>query len=158
MEDPVTNKILISRVVRFDENGVVHESRLENKETNEEEQGNSEHRKTKRNMKMTREDNEERDSDENGEQRKTKRNMKMTREDNEERDSDENGEQRLCDVTEKCKKRQIKTPGKFSDYELYCAYCFIAEEPTDYEDALERGNGWKEAINNELKPREKYTT
>ncbi|KAK9693876.1 Reverse transcriptase (RNA-dependent DNA polymerase) [Popillia japonica] len=87
-----------------------------------------------------------------------------TREDNEVQDPDKNGEQRLCDVYEKCKKRQIKTSlvttnsiahtvllqkSKFSDKR-----CFIAEEPKDYEEALERGNGWKEAINNELKSEE----
>ncbi|KAK9688139.1 hypothetical protein QE152_g35754 [Popillia japonica] len=72
----------------------------------------------------TREDNEEQDSDA---EFRTQENEEVneddeTREDNEEQDSDENCEQRLCDVNEKRKKRQIKTPGKFSDYELYCAY------------------------------------
>ncbi|KAJ8969866.1 hypothetical protein NQ314_001550 [Rhamnusium bicolor] len=130
--NPATDEIIVSRDVRFDETDIVHYGILEEK-PNEEMEENKEESYLEDYIK----DKDEETSSE-----------------------DEENLEKHVRNKERPNKRKIKTPDKFSDYELYSAYCFITEdqEPKDYNEAVKSGHEWKLAINKELKAHEKHGT
>jgi len=57
--------------------------------------------------------------------------------------------------------REVKLPKKLSDYQLYTAYCFVSGLPSNYDEAMNQGSGWSEAIEKEvtaLKNNDVWTT
>ncbi|BES99547.1 Hypothetical protein2 [Nesidiocoris tenuis] len=61
---------------------------------------------------------------------------------------------------ERSERRKIKPPTYLSEYEVYYTYCLITAEndPQTYDEAIGRGNEWKQAIQNELSALEKFNT
>ena len=52
-----------------------------------------------------------------------------------------------------------RKPQYLEDYELYMNYCLIAEEdPRSYEEAMNKDEGWRKAIENELEAHKKMNT
>lgn len=54
--------------------------------------------------------------------------------------------------------RELKTPSHLSEYEMYTAYCLCAEIPSNYEEAMNMGPGWKNAIERELTAHQTFGT
>ncbi|KAG7302945.1 hypothetical protein JYU34_012939 [Plutella xylostella] len=131
--DPETNKIIISRDVRFDESDIIYQEKKQDNNVRyyqEEEHG------------------QENEQDENV-QREAEVQV------HEERHQEQSRE-----------KRTRKLPTYLKDYELEedvieqeanIAFC-LHIEPQTYDEAIKEGEGWKEAIDNELKSHEQLNT
>lgn len=58
------------------------------------------------------------------------------------------------------RRRPIKTPKRFEDFEIYSAFCLLTcdNDPKTYKEALQAGDEWKKAIDNELEAHKKFET
>jgi len=52
--------------------------------------------------------------------------------------------------------RCVKPPSKFNDYELYSTYCFSAQDPSSYVEAIQMDPDWEEAIQKEIDAHQKH--
>lgn len=156
--DPVTDSVIVTRDVRFDETDIrfEHENVNKKNETDRENYyySNEEVRK------------EIGDKSKEEVQRDTKQNEEVI-ERNSTINNDENSKSIIQDETTAVQQeegttsrsgRVIRKPEYLGDYELHQAYCLINidEEPQSYNEAID--NGWNEAIDNELNALEKMNT
>jgi transposase InsO family protein len=117
--DPVTNEIVVSRDVRFNESNIFFKGQeKENESTICEDKSHEKEQSVESEIEDKEEENLYREKE----------------------------------------RRQIRKPKRFEDYELYTTYCLCAHDPKTYDEAVEMGQEWRDAIHNELDAHEKYNT
>lgn len=150
--DPKANKLFVSRDVRFDENNLVYnEDNLTNEiqwegvseayQQNNEPVADLEHNEQNRGIVVdtTNVDEQFVESEEVFED--------CVEEVEIERVNNINGS---GNVIKTRSGRIVKPPKRLEDYETHVAYCLCTGDPNSYKEAMQKGQGWQEAIDKEL--------
>ncbi|CAH2108821.1 unnamed protein product [Euphydryas editha] len=146
--DPESNKIIVSRDVRFDETQIQYKE-----QKNESSDENILH------------DEDVDDTEKNTERSQTKKTAEGKEETSKDQDDDVYDESEYEDTEEGIKEskkitrsgRIVKKPSRYQDdQEIYTAYCLLSSDPQDYNEAIDKG--WNKEINKELNSHEKLGT